>query len=177
MLQASENDAASRGGVADRIESAIVRNDFEDVPGLRLPEPAPRSYRDPEIAPITNAARRRAMDELCSKSAETAPELLSNRSPITHGDQLRLACAAVDGERIEHRDQRVFAARILDVDEHAMPWSAWWWRLDLCASRFLCSRTRGGPFLGFGSRLLRRHAALMTGNGRFGQPGGQPPGR
>src|SRR5207237_576697 len=59
-----ERDAKARRHVADRVEGPVVGDDLERVTGLRRAEPDAGRHRDPEIAPVLDADRRGAVQQL-----------------------------------------------------------------------------------------------------------------
>ncbi len=112
---APERDAEARRRVADGVERPIVRDDVETVTGRRPSEPHPRRHRDPEIAPIGDAGRGSAVHELRATLRQRPTELLADHPPVA--DRRELGGAGLDLELVQHAQQIVLAAGVLDVDE------------------------------------------------------------
>src|SRR6184192_4234367 len=110
-----------RGLAADRIEGLVVRDDLQDVPRSRIPEPYPRRDRDAQVAPVLDPERRGAVDESCAVSREQASRVEPDHAPVADRHELRLSTQLAQLEVLKHAGDVLGAARVLDVEEHGAP--------------------------------------------------------
>ena len=96
-------DAEAGGDVAHRVERAVVGDELDDVARARRGQPDAGGHRDAQVAPVADADRRRAVDELGAVAREQPRRVVTDHSPVADGDELGAGGRAVDGEMLDAR--------------------------------------------------------------------------
>ena len=119
--QSAELDPQAGGDVADGVERAVVRDDLDDVPGARRGQPDARSDRDAQVAPVPDARRGRAVDQVCAARGEQPRRLVSHDAPVRDSHELRPAVPGIHPQVFDDVREMLGAARVLDVEEDRAP--------------------------------------------------------
>ena len=119
--QALERDPQAGGHVSHGVERPVVRHDLDEIAGPRGGQPDPRGDRDAEIAPVADARRRGAVDQMRATLREQPRRLVADHPPVRDRHELGAAVPGIHAEMVDHVRQVLRAAGVLDVQEDRAP--------------------------------------------------------
>jgi hypothetical protein len=121
IRQPAKLDAQAGRHITDRVEGAVRRDDLEQVAGARAREPCAGRDGDPEIAPVLDTGRGRAVHELRAVPGEQPPGVVTDDLPVADREELGALTDAVHGQVRDHPRDVLRPARVLHVEEDRAP--------------------------------------------------------
>ena len=121
VRQPAKRHAEARRHVADSVERAVVGHDLDHVARPRPGQPHAGGHRDPEIAPVAHADRRRAVHEPGAVARQQPRRVVTDHAPVADSEEVGTPAGAVHREVRQHARDVLGAARVLHVEEDGPP--------------------------------------------------------
>jgi hypothetical protein len=119
--QATELDPQARRDVPHGVERTVVGHDLDEISGAGRGQPDPGGNGDAKVAPVANARRWGAVDEVSPPRREQPGSLVTHHPPVCDSHELGPTVPGIDAQVVDHVRQVLRAARVLDVQEDRAP--------------------------------------------------------
>ena len=117
VREPAERDAQASRHVADRVKGPVVGDDLHHVARPGAGQPHAGGDGDPQIAPVADAHRGSAVDELRAMAGQKAGGIEPDDLPVADGEEVGAAPHPIDGEMVDDAGDVLGPARVLDVEE------------------------------------------------------------